>query len=134
MQGGHCRRRCVGSVRAIVGTRIDGGNWDRGANPKGMLYYGPHGEMSVQVVPDVERKQAGAVMTPDEAFIAVEGLHRLCRHIHGRRERRHRDAPSAGRSSAGRFRAARATMRIRRRSADASAADSTLEVMWERIK
>jgi len=55
-----------------VGTRIDGGNWDRGANPKGMIYYGPHGEMAVQIAPDVKRRRAGAVMTPDEAFTAVK--------------------------------------------------------------
>jgi hypothetical protein len=36
-----------------------------------MIYYGPHGEMAVQIAPDVERKKAGAVMTPDEAFAAV---------------------------------------------------------------
>ena len=43
----------------------------RGNNPKGMIYYGPHGEMSVQIAPDVERKKAGAVMTPDEAKVAI---------------------------------------------------------------
>jgi Group II intron, maturase-specific domain/Lipocalin-like domain len=31
----------------------------------------PHGEMSVQVAPDVERKRAGAAMTAEEAKIAV---------------------------------------------------------------
>ena len=36
-----------------------------------MIYYGPHGEMSVQVAPDVKRKRAGAVMTPEEAKIAL---------------------------------------------------------------
>ncbi len=61
----------LGSWR-YLGTRIDGRNWDRGASPKGMLYYGPYGEMSVQVIPDVERKKAGAVMTPEEAFIATK--------------------------------------------------------------
>jgi hypothetical protein len=55
-----------------VGTRINGGNWDRGANPKGMIYYGPHGEMAVQIAPDVKRDRAGAVMTPQEAFTAVK--------------------------------------------------------------
>jgi hypothetical protein len=54
-----------------VGTRINGRNWDRGANPKGMIYYGPHGEMAVQIAPDVERTRAGAVMTPEEAKIAL---------------------------------------------------------------
>ena len=40
-------------------------------NPKGMIYYGPHGEIAVQIAPDVERKRAGAVMTPEEAKIAL---------------------------------------------------------------
>jgi lipocalin-like protein len=62
----------MGSWR-YLGTRIDGGNWDRGPNPKGMIYYGPHGEMSVQVAPDVERKRDGAVATPDEAALAITG-------------------------------------------------------------
>ena len=55
-----------------VGTRINGGDWNRGANPKGMIYYGPHGEMAVQIAPDVKRTRAGAVMTPQEAFVAVK--------------------------------------------------------------
>ena len=55
-----------------VGTRVNGSNWDRGANPKGMIYYGPHGEMAVQIAPDVKRTRAGAMMTPDEAFTAVK--------------------------------------------------------------
>jgi hypothetical protein len=28
--------------------------------------------MAVQIAPDVERKKAGAVMTPEEAFVAVK--------------------------------------------------------------
>jgi hypothetical protein len=36
-----------------------------------MIYYGPYGEMSMQIAPDVERKRAGAVMTAEEAKIAV---------------------------------------------------------------
>ncbi len=65
------RERLLGAWR-YVGTRINGANRDRGANPKGMIYYGPHGEMAVQIAPDVERKRAGAVMTPEEAFIALK--------------------------------------------------------------
>jgi len=65
-------QRLMGSWR-YLGTRIDGGNWDRGPNPKGMIYYGPHGEMAVQVAPDVERKRTGAVATPDEAALAITG-------------------------------------------------------------
>ena len=64
--------RLRGSWR-YLGTRIDGANWDRGPNPKAMIYYGPHGEMAVQVAPDVERKRAGAVATPDEAALAITG-------------------------------------------------------------
>lgn len=64
-------QKLVGAWR-YVGTRINGGNWDRGANPKGMIYYGPHGEMAVQVAPDVERKRAGAEMTAEEAKIAIK--------------------------------------------------------------
>src|ERR1043166_3972274 len=60
----------VGAWR-YIGTTIDGVAKPRGNNPKGMIYYGPHGEMSVQIAPDVERKKAGAVMTPDEAKVAV---------------------------------------------------------------
>ena len=64
-------QRLIGAWR-YVGTRINGGNWDRGKNPKGMIYYGPHGEMAVQIAPDIERKRAGAVMTPEEAFTALK--------------------------------------------------------------
>jgi hypothetical protein len=63
-------QRLLGAWR-YVGTRINGGNWDRGANPKGIIYYGPHGEMAVQIAPDVKRARAGAVMTPEEAKIAL---------------------------------------------------------------
>jgi hypothetical protein len=65
-------QRLMGSWR-YLGTRIDGANWDRGPNPKGMIYYGPHGEMAVQIAPDVERKRAGAVVAPDEAALAISG-------------------------------------------------------------
>jgi hypothetical protein len=65
------RERLIGAWR-YVGTRINGGNWDRGANPKGMIYYGAHGEMAVQVAPDVKRVRAGAEMTPEEARIALK--------------------------------------------------------------
>ena len=64
------RERLIGAWR-YVGTRINGGNWDRGANPKGMIYYGPHGEMAVQIAPDVQRTRAGDVMTPEEAKAAL---------------------------------------------------------------
>ncbi len=65
------KARLLGAWR-YIGTRIDGGNWDRGANPKGMIYYGPHGEMAVQIAPDVKRTRAGAAMTPEEAYVAIK--------------------------------------------------------------
>ena len=65
-------RKLIGAWR-YIGTRINGANWDRGANPKGMIYYGPHGEMAVQIAPDVARKRAGKVMTAEEAKIALTG-------------------------------------------------------------
>jgi len=71
MTGTEVHNKLVGAWR-YVGTRINGGNWDRGANPKGMIYYGPHGEMAVQIAPDVRRTRAGAVMTPQEAVTAVK--------------------------------------------------------------
>ncbi len=68
---GEIRKKLQGAWR-YVGTRINGEKWDRGADPKGMIYYGPHGEMSVQIAPDVARPRAGKVMTPDEAFVALK--------------------------------------------------------------
>ena len=67
---GEAAKKLIGAWR-YVGTRINGGNWDRGANPKGMIYYGPYGEIAVQIAPDVERKRAGDAMTPEEAKIAL---------------------------------------------------------------
>ena len=63
-------KRLVGAWR-YVGSRLDGKAWTRGPSPKGIIYYGPHGEMSVQVAPDVKRPRAGVEMTPEEAKIAV---------------------------------------------------------------
>jgi len=71
MTDGEVANKLLGAWR-YVGTRINGGNWDRGANPKGMIYYGPHGEMAVQIAPDGKRTRAVAMMTPDEAFTAVK--------------------------------------------------------------
>ncbi len=71
MEKGEIGKKLPGAWR-YLGTRINGANWDRGASPKGMIYYGPHGEMSVQIAPDVVRPRAGEMMTPDEAFIAVK--------------------------------------------------------------
>jgi hypothetical protein len=71
MNEGEVANKLIGAWR-YVGTRINGSNWDRGANPKGMIYYGPHGEMAVQIAPDVKRLRAGAAITPEEALIAVK--------------------------------------------------------------
>ena len=70
MAGGEAAKQLIGAWR-YAGTRVNGEKFDRGPNPKGMIYYGPHGEMSVQVAPDVRRQRAGPVMTPEEAKIAV---------------------------------------------------------------
>ena len=67
---GGIAEKLIGSWR-YLGTQIDGKAWDRGANPKGMIYYGPRNEMAVQIAPDVERKRAGAMMTAEEAKIAL---------------------------------------------------------------
>src|SRR6516165_8582226 len=71
MTDGEVVNKLLGAWR-YVGTRINGSNWDRGANPKGIIYYGPHGEMAVQIAPDVNRTRAGALMTPQEAFTAAK--------------------------------------------------------------
>jgi hypothetical protein len=63
-------QRFVGAWR-YVGTTIDGAAKPRGNNPTGMIYYGPHGEMSVQIAPDVARRKAAAVMTAEEAKVAL---------------------------------------------------------------
>jgi hypothetical protein len=59
MSQGEVAKKLMGAWR-YVGTRIHGGNWDRGTNPKGMIYYGPHGEMAVQIAPDVKRPRQPA--------------------------------------------------------------------------
>ena len=65
-------KQLIGAWR-YVGATIDGNpRPGRGANPKGMIYYGPTGEMSVQVAPDRERKMAGAKPTPEEALAALD--------------------------------------------------------------
>ena len=66
-------KRLQGAWR-YVGATIDGKpRPGRGANPKGMIYYGVNGEMIVQVAPDVERTMAGQSPTPDEAKAALDG-------------------------------------------------------------
>ena len=71
MPEGEAAKKIVGAWR-YIGTTVDGApRAGRGANPSGMIIYTAGGHMSVQIAPDVERKKAGAVMTPDEAKIAV---------------------------------------------------------------
>ena len=71
MAEGEAARKITGAWR-YIGTTVDGvPRAGRGANPSGMIVYTAGGHMSVQIAPDVERKKAGAVMTPDEARIAV---------------------------------------------------------------
>jgi hypothetical protein len=126
-------QRLLGAWR-YVGTRIHGDNWDRGKNPKGMLYYGPHGEMAVQIAPDVARSRAGAVMTPQEAltalkdYIAYFGTYTVDEKagtvIH------HRDdnlQPGEGGDLIRRYEFAGDRLILR-------PPNSTMEVTWERIK
>lgn len=67
---GEAARRIVGAWR-YVSTMVDGKPRDRGANPSGMIYYGPHGEMSVHIAPDRPRPKAGAEPTGEEAKAAI---------------------------------------------------------------
>ena len=117
-----------------VGTRLNGEIWDRGANPSGMIYYGPHGEMSVQIAPDVERKRAGKVMTAEEAklaltdYIAYFGTYSV--DARAGTVTHHRQATiQPGDSGALVRRYEFAGDRLVLRSVD-----SALEVTWERIK
>ena len=64
--------RLMGAWR-YIGANVKGQRRDNGPDPKGMIYYGPHGEMMVQIAPDVARKRAGAVATPEEAKHALSG-------------------------------------------------------------
>jgi hypothetical protein len=117
-----------------VGTRINGGNWDRGADPKGIIYYGPHGEMAVQIAPDVKRRRAGAVMTPDEAkialtdYIAYFGTYTIDAQTGTVTHHRHDSVqPGDGGDLVRRFELDGDRLVLR-------ALNSTLEVTWERIK
>ena len=68
---GEDAKRLFGAWR-YVGATIDGKpRPGRGANPKGIIYYGPSGEMIVQVAPDRERKMAGSKPTPEETQAAL---------------------------------------------------------------
>jgi hypothetical protein len=64
-------KRFVGVWR-YVGTRIDGKpRPNRGANPKGFIFYTESGAMAAQIAPDRENKMAGEAPTPDEAKAAL---------------------------------------------------------------
>jgi hypothetical protein len=64
-------QRFVGVWR-YVGTRIDGKpRPNRGANPKGFIFYAENGAMAAQIAPDRENKMAGPEPTPDEAKAAL---------------------------------------------------------------
>jgi hypothetical protein len=126
-------QKLLGAWR-YVGTRIDGGNWDRGANPKGMIYYGPHGEMAVQIAPDIKRRRAGAVMTPEEAkialtdYIAYFGTYTIdTRTETVTHHRQDSIQPGDGGDLVRRFALEGDRLVLR-------ALNSTLEVTWERIK
>ena len=68
---GEIATKLVGAWR-YLGTRFDGAAWDRGAHPKGMIVYTAGGHMAVQIAPDVERPRAGAAITPQEALVAIK--------------------------------------------------------------
>ena len=126
-------QKLLGAWR-YVGTRINGGSWHRGANPKGMIYYGPHGEMAVQIAPDIKRTRAGVVMTPEEAkialtdYIAYFGTHTLDAQIAMVTHHRHDSIqPGDGGDLVRRFELDGDRLVLR-------ALNSTLEVTWERIK
>ena len=64
-------KRFVGVWR-YVGTQIDGKpRPNRGANPKGFIFYTESGAMAAQIAPDRENKMAGQEPTPDEAKAAL---------------------------------------------------------------
>ena len=126
-------QKLLGAWR-YVGTRIDDGKWDRGANPKGMIYYGPHGEMAVQIAPDVKRRRAGLVMTPEEAkialtdYIAYFGTYTIDAQTGTLTHHRHDSIqPGDDGDLVRRFELDGDRLVLR-------ALNSTLEVTWERIK
>src|SRR5262245_29203266 len=76
MQGkpnGEVAKRLSGAWR-YVGSRVDGKPLSgRGANPQGLIYYDPSGQMGVHVAPDLERGRAGSEATAEEAKAALKG-------------------------------------------------------------
>src|SRR4051794_8727380 len=64
-------KRFVGVWR-YIGTQIDGKpRPNRGANPKGFIFYTQSGAVAAQIAPDRVTKMAGAEPTPDEAKAAL---------------------------------------------------------------
>lgn len=64
-------QRFVGMWR-YVGTTIDGKpRPNRGANPKGYIFYAANGEMAAQIAPDRANPMAGTTPTPEEAKAAL---------------------------------------------------------------
>src|SRR5258708_20113519 len=64
-------KRFVGVWR-YVGTQIDGKpRPNRGANPKGFIFYTDSPAMAAQIAPDPHNKMAGHEPTPDEAKTAL---------------------------------------------------------------
>jgi Lipocalin-like domain len=64
-------RQFVGIWR-YVGTWIDGKpRPNRGANPKGYIFYAASGEMAAQIAPDRVNPMAGATPTAEEAKAAL---------------------------------------------------------------
>jgi hypothetical protein len=64
-------RHLVGIWR-YVGTSIDGKpRPNRGANPKGYIFYAASGEMAAQIAPDRVNSMAGATPTAEEAKAAL---------------------------------------------------------------
>jgi hypothetical protein len=64
-------KRFVGVWR-YVGTWIDGKpRPNRGANPKGFIFYTESGAMAAQIAPDRAIKMAGSEPTPEEAKAAI---------------------------------------------------------------
>ena len=71
---GEDAKRLVGLWRLVSITTKDGKIVPaRGANPKGLIYYGPSGHMIVQISPDRDRKLAGSKPTGEEALAALDG-------------------------------------------------------------
>src|SRR5258708_36942444 len=64
-------KRFVGVWR-YVGTQIDGKpRPNRGANPKGFIFYPERGAMAARIAPDRNTKRAGREPTPHDANAAL---------------------------------------------------------------